>query len=168
MVLPDRALLSSREFNMAYTRKKYVHGAPSPKISIFEMGDPKAEYNTEVVLQAAESGSLSDRSLEALRVHVNRALSLKLTKYHYRINLYPHSIVRGKKWLAFAGADRVSSGMRRAFGKPSGRATKVKRNQAIAVVRVDKNDVDYVKGVLKSVGPKLATPCRLEIRDIHG
>lgn len=153
---------------MDYTRKKYVHGAPSPKISIFEMGDSKAEYNTEIALQAAEFGSLSDRSLEALRVHVNRALGVKLSKYHYRINLYPHSIERRKKWLAFAGADRVSSGMRRAYGKPLGRAAKVKKNQTIAVVRVDKSDADYVKKILKSVIPKLAVPCRIEIKDIHG
>ncbi len=152
---------------MAYTRKEYVHGAPSPKISIFEMGDPKGEYNTEIVFLAAETGSLSDKSLEALRVHVNRAFSEKLSKYHYRINLYPHSIVRGKKWLAFAGADRVSSGMRRAFGKPSGRAVKVKKGQTIAVVRVDKGDADYGKKVLKSVAPKLAIPCKIEVRTVQ-
>jgi len=151
---------------VAYTRKEYVHGAPGPKITIFEMGYPKEEYDREVILQASEAGSLSDRSLEALRVHVNRALSEKLSKYHYKIKLYPHSIVRGKKWLAFAGADRISSGMRKAFGKPSGRAVKVRRNQTIAVVRVDKSDVNYVRGILESVVPKLATTCRIEIREI--
>jgi len=150
---------------MDYTRREYVHGTPSPKISIFEMGDPKGDYNAEVRLRAARAGNISDRSLEALRIHVNRALSSELSKFHYKINLYPHSIVRGKKWLAFAGADRVSSGMRRAFGKPSGRAVKVKKNQVIAIIRVDKNDVDYVKKVLKSVVPKLATTCTIEIRE---
>jgi large subunit ribosomal protein L10e len=151
---------------MPYTRKEYVHGTPAPKISIFEMGDPKNQYDTEIVLRSIEAGSLSDKSLEALRVHVNRSLGEKLSKYYYRINLYPHTILRGKKWLAFAGADRISSGMRKAFGKPSGRAVRVKQNQVIATIRVDKADIDYAKKLLKSVAPKLATPCRIEIKDI--
>ncbi len=152
---------------MVYTRKEYVHGTPSPKITIFEMGDPKAEYGAELVIRAAETGVLSDRSLEALRVHVNRALGAKTTKFYYKINRYPHIIVRGKKWLAFAGADRISSGMKKAFGRPSGRALEVRKNQEIAVVRVDKSEVDYVKQVLKSATPKLPILSTVDIKELH-
>jgi large subunit ribosomal protein L10e len=151
---------------MPYTRKEYVHGTPAPKISIFEMGDPKNQYDTEIVLRSIESGTLSDKSLEALRIHVNRALGENISKYYYKINLYPHTILRGKKWLAFAGADRISSGMRKSFGKPSGRAVRVKKNQVIATIHVDRADRDYAKKLLKSVAPKLATPCRIEINEI--
>jgi len=152
---------------MVYTRKEYVHGAPSPTITIFEMGDLKGEYNAELVIRAAETGVLSDRSLEALRVHVNRALGAKTEKFYYKISRYPHVILRGKKWLAFAGADRISSGMKKAFGKPSGRALEVRKNQEIAVVRVDKSEVEYVKKVLKSVTPKLPILSKIEIKEIQ-
>lgn len=88
---------------MPYTRKEYVHGTPSPKITIFEMGDPKAEYGAELVLRAAETGALSDRSLEALRIHVNRALGSKTTKFYYKICRYPHIIARERSGLHLPG-----------------------------------------------------------------
>jgi len=150
---------------MPYTRKEYAHGTPQPRISMFEMGDRKAEYDSEVVLRASEDGLLSDRSLEAIRTHINRALESSVPKYHYKIKVFPHTIVRGKKWLAFAGADRISSGMRKAFGRPTGRGAQVNRKQEIAIVRVDKGDVDYVKELFQSARPKLAVPCTIEVRE---
>lgn len=55
--------------------------------------------------------------------------------------------------------------MKKAFGKPSGRALEVRKNQEIAIVRVDKSEVEYVKKILKSATPKLPIISTIEIRE---
>jgi large subunit ribosomal protein L10e len=45
--------------------------------------------------------------------------------YHIRVRMHPFHILRMSKMLSCAGADRLSQGMRHAFGKPSGRVARV-------------------------------------------
>ncbi|MDH5769795.1 MAG: 50S ribosomal protein L16 [Candidatus Bathyarchaeota archaeon] len=142
---------------MDYTRQKYIRGAPPPKITIFEMGTPSLDCNYEVSLNAKSKFEISSGSLESIRVNVNRVLTEKLSsKYYFKIPVYPHIIVRKSKQLAFAGADRISKGMRLSFGKPKFRTVRVKRGQTIAFVRViERDDVEVVRKAFKRVLPKI-------------
>ena len=143
---------------MDYTRQKYIRGAPPPKIRIFEMGTPSLDCNYEVSLNAKSNFEISGGSLESIRVNVNRVLDANLSKskYYFKIPVYPHVIVRKGKWLAFAGADRISKGMRLSFGKPKFRTASVKRGQTIAFVRViERDDVEVVRKAFKRVLPKI-------------
>lgn len=42
-----------------------------------------------------------------------------------RIRVHPFHVIRQKKMLTCAGADRLQTGMRHAFGKPAGTVARV-------------------------------------------
>ena len=107
-----------------YTRLEYIHGAPQSRITRFNMGTLKDDYNVILTLRAKERVLVRDRALEALRVNVNRLLQKKVgsQNYYFTILVYPHHVLRENKMMTGAGADRLQEGMRRAFGKPIGRA----------------------------------------------
>lgn len=154
---------------MDYTREKYVRGTPPPKITIFEMGTPAIDCNYEVSLNAKSNFEISCGSLESIRVNVNRMLTANLSKskYYFKIPVYPHVIVRKSKQLGFAGADRISKGMRLSFGKPKSRAASVKRGQTIAFVRViDRDDVEVARKAFKRVIPKIPGNSNITVKTL--
>ena len=51
--------------------------------------------------------------------------------------------------IAAAGADRLSDGMRRAFGKANSLAARVKQGQVIMEMNVKKDHLDAAKSALK-------------------
>ena len=150
--------------NQAYTRTEFVKGFPPPKINKFTMGDTRAEFEYEARLIALEGAQIRHNALEASRVAANRELMEKLTNnYLLRIQLYPHTILRENKMIFGAHADRLSDGMRRAFGKPIGTAARVKPNQTIITINVNQNGVEIAKRALKLGSTKLPIPCRIVI-----
>jgi len=154
--------------NQAYTRTEFVKGFPPPKINKFTMGDTRAEFEYEARLIALEGAQIRHNALEASRVAANRELMEKLTNnYLLRIQLYPHTILRENKMIFGAHADRLSDGMRRSFGKPIGTAARVKPNQTIIAVNVNKNGVEVAKRALKLGSTKLPIPCRIIIEKIQ-
>ncbi len=149
---------------MAYVRKKYIHGAPSPKITKFTMGDARGSFSHKLLLLPLKKVQIRHNSLEAARVAVNKVLSDKLgTAYALHVRSYPHIILRENKLMAFAGADRLQEGMRRSFGKPIGRAARVDIGQPIIAVDVDASGVDVAKEALHIGMSKLPTPCSIEV-----
>jgi len=154
---------------MDYTRQKYAKGAPPPEIKMFEMGTPSLDCKYEVSLTAKNSFEISGGSLESIRMNVNRTLTAKLSegKYYFKIPVYPHIIVRKSKWLAFAGADRISKGMRRSFGKPKFRAASVKRGQTIAFARVmERSDVEVARKAFKMVLSKIPGDVNITVKTL--
>jgi len=151
----------------AYTRMEYIGGVPHPKIVIFDMGDPNGSFPVKVHLVAKEGVQIRHNALEAARVAANQYLMDKLGKmgYHLKIRIYPHHVLREHKMAVGAGADRVSKGMRMAFGKPVGTAARVKAGQIIMTVRVNKEHIDVAKVALKRAGMKLPTPIRIIIEE---
>mmetsp|Transcript_59285 Transcript_59285/g.139656 ORF Transcript_59285/g.139656 Transcript_59285/m.139656 type:complete len:141 (-) Transcript_59285:2735-3157(-) len=55
--------------------------------------------------------------------------------FHMRVRVHPFHVIRINKMLSCAGADRLQSGMRGAFGKPNGTASRVNRRQVLFSVR---------------------------------
>src|SRR3989442_15465786 len=80
-----------------------------------------------------ENVQIRHNALESARVSANKVLFDKYGETGYRLQLcvYPHIILRENKMIATAGADRLQEGMRRAFGKPTGRAARVHDGQSI-------------------------------------
>ena len=66
-------------------------------------------------------------ALEAARVISNATIRKAAGPQGYalRIHTYPHQVLRENKQATGAGADRVSQGMRQAFGKNVGTAARV-------------------------------------------
>jgi large subunit ribosomal protein L10e len=56
--------------------------------------------------------------------------------------------------------------MRRAFGKPSGRAARIKPDQPVLSIYVNDAAVEYAKNALKVSAGKLPTPCRIVVEDL--
>lgn len=147
-----------------YTRRKFIHGAPQPKIVKFTMGDPSGDYDYNISLISLQRAQIRHNALEAARVATNRHLEGNLgTSYAMRILLYPHVILRENKMMTISHADRFQDGMRKSFGKPIGTAARVEPDQPVIMVNVDENGVDVAKEALKRGAAKLPTKCRILI-----
>lgn len=151
-----------------YTRSKFIHGSPSSKIVKFTMGNTKGKYKYKVSLLSQNAVQIRHNALEAARIVANKILSDKLgdDEYMLQIRIYPHFVLRENKMIATAGADRLQEGMRRAFGKPIGRAARTKENQPILDACVKEEGLNVAKEALKSSALKLPTPCRITVENV--
>jgi large subunit ribosomal protein L10e len=129
------------------------------------MGDTKSSYEYKVSLVVQAPIQIRHNALEAARISANKVLFDQLgeTGYVVRLRPYPHIILRENRMIATAGADRLQEGMRRAFGKPTGRAARVRAGQAILDLYVNEAHVDLAKQALKVSSSKLAAVCKVVV-----
>jgi hypothetical protein len=59
--------------------------------------------------------------------------------FHLRVRAHPYHVIRINKMLSCAGADRLQTGMRGAWGKPNGTVARVNIGQIILSVRTRDN-----------------------------
>ncbi len=106
-------------------------------------------------------------ALESARVAANKVLIDKYGDVGYRLTLtpYPHIILRENKMIATAGADRLQEGMRRSFGKPTGRAARVDHGQTILVAMVNQDGVETAKQALHVGASKLPVRTRIKVEE---
>lgn len=149
----------------SYTRRKYMGGVPGSKIVTFDIGNLNGEFPVEVSLIAKESCNIRHSALESARIAANKPLleGAGPNGYHLKIRVYPHEVLRENKQATGAGADRVSQGMRNAFGKPIGTAAKVKAGQKIMTLSINPDKFKLAKECLVSAGYKLPTSIRLVV-----
>ncbi len=149
-----------------YTRHEYVKRIPVSKVTIFRMGKKKDRgFDITLTLTTDEATQIRHEALEAMRVAANRYLTrvLGAEGYYLWVRLYPHQMLREKKMMAFAGADRIQEGMRHAFGKPFSLAARVRPGQPILTVEVPFKNLDMGKDALRRAAMKLPTPCSIRI-----
>jgi len=72
-------------------------------------------------------------------------------------------VLRENKMIATAGADRLQEGMRRAFGKATGLAARVKPDQSIFEAYVSKANLELAKRGFKVASSKLGCPITVKI-----
>ncbi|MCK4996761.1 50S ribosomal protein L16 [Candidatus Pacearchaeota archaeon] len=158
----------SKRYARPYTRvskkrtKNYIKAVPNAKIVKFKMGDiqgfDKGEYPIQIHVTSKENCQIRDNALEAVRQFYNRFLQIKIGKEFYlEVKVHPHHILRENKMLTGAGADRMQTGMSRAFGKTMGRAALVKANQTLYIigVKTPKQEIEARK-LIKSSKARLA------------
>ena len=152
-----------------YTRLKYIHGSPALKISKFNMGDLAVQFPRAVHLIAREKVQIRHNALESARVSANKILFDKYGETGYRLQLrpYPHIILRENKMIATAGADRLQEGMRRAFGKPTGRAARVMDGQRIMTIYVNADGVETAKKAFDTASTKLPMKTRILVEKVE-
>lgn len=126
--------------NKPYPKSRYCRGVPDSKIRIYDMGRKKAaadEYPLCVHLVSGEREQLSSEALEAARIAANKYISKLAGKdsFHMRVRVHPFHVIRINKMLSCAGADRLQTGMRGAFGKPNGVVARVDIGQVLISVR---------------------------------
>merc|ERR1712216_986193 len=84
-----------------------------------------------------EKEQLSSEALEAARVACNKYMVKNAGKdaFHLRIRVHPWHVLRINKMLSCAGAERLQTGMRGAFGKTYGTVARVKIGQILCSIR---------------------------------
>ena len=70
-------------------------------------------------------------------------------QFHIRIRVHPFHVLRINKMLSCAGADRLQTGMRGAFGKPQGLVARVKIGQPLMSVRTYDKHKDKLMSSIK-------------------
>lgn len=141
-------------------------GVPNPKIVHFEMGnvEDKENFPVELSLIVDEDCQIRHNALESARIIANKYLNkVGSANYFLWIRVYPHHVIREHKMATGAGADRISSGMSKAFGKPVGTAARVKSGQVVMSARVHPVNVERAKRALREASYKLPTPCRIVV-----
>jgi large subunit ribosomal protein L10e len=146
-------------------RKEFVRGGADPKIRMYDIGN-KSKDDWDVVIALVVIGEprkISHFALEAIRISVNRKLQADLgrTGFYMKIRKHPHFVWREHTQLGFAGADRISTGMRNAFGKPIGRCAIVKPGDILFQVGVDLKGAAAVKDAVRIARYKVCTQTKI-------
>ena len=153
--------------SQSYTRRKYMGGVPHSRISQFEMGNKKIKDNFPIEMHLISEHPVAIRhtALEAARITCNRTIQKKAgtTGYFLKIRIFPHEVLRENKMATGAGADRISSGMRNAFGKAVGTAARVSRNQVVITIHVNQVNFHDAKTALWKAGLKLPSTYRIDV-----
>jgi len=142
--------------NKPYPKSRFCRGVPDPKIRIFDLGKKKAgveDFPLCVHLVSDELEQLSSEALEAGRICANKYMvkSAGKDQFHIRMRLHPFHVIRINKMLSCAGADRLQTGMRGAFGKPLGTVARVSIGQPIMSVRtLDKHKAAVVEALRRA------------------
>ena len=160
------ASMYRRITGMAYTRREYMGGVPSVRISQFDMGNlqKEDEFPVKLTLRVKARVQIRHTAIEAGRIAANRVLTkIGAADYHFKVRVYPHIVLRENKLATGAGADRVSSGMRRAFGKTVGTAARVEGNQAVYTVYVNADKVNQAKDALWRASMKIPSTCYIDV-----
>lgn len=160
---PSKMYRESR--SQAFTRREYMSGVPLSRIQQFDMGNPRGDFPVKVSLVAKENCQIRHLALEAARIASNRFMVKKAGSlgYHLKVLIYPHIVLRENKQATGAGADRVSQGMRKAFGKAVGTAARIKRDQNIISIQTSKAFFLNAKDALRRASMKLPTPCYIVV-----
>jgi large subunit ribosomal protein L10e len=124
-----------------FPKSRYNRGVPDSRIRIYDAGKKKAlpeEFPVCVHLVSLEKEQISSEALEAARIAANKYLIKFCGKdaFHIRCRVHPWHVIRINKMLSCAGADRLQTGMRGAFGKPTGKVARVIIGQVLYSVRV--------------------------------
>ena len=118
------------------------------------MGRKKAnvdEFPCTVHLLSDEYQQISSEALEAARICANKYIVKTSGKdsFHMRVRVHPFHVLRINKMLSCAGADRLQTGMRGAFGKPIGTVARVNIGQVLISIRTRDNNKAIVIEALR-------------------
>ncbi|MBI4983027.1 50S ribosomal protein L16 [Candidatus Woesearchaeota archaeon] len=146
-----------------YTYKNYVRGGfPHLKLTKFEMGDSKKGFDTTLVLTACRSMNIRHNALESARMSSNRILEKTLGgNYFFKMRVYPFHVLREHSLASGAGADRLSTGMARSYGKSVSSAARVREGQVLIEVRLDQANVKLGREALERAAKKLPCACKI-------
>jgi len=142
--------------NKPYPKSWFCRGVPDPKIRIYDLGRKKAgvdEFPLTVHMVSDEYEQISSEALEAARICANKYIVKVSGKdsFHMRVRAHPFHVIRINKMLSCAGADRLQTGMRGAYGNPAGTVARVNIGQVIMSVRTkDTNKAVVVEALRRA------------------
>merc|ERR1712072_728792 len=133
--------------NKPYIKSRYCRGVPDAKIRIYDLGRKKAsvdDFPFCAHLVSDELEQVSSEALQACRIACNKYMTKSSGKdaFHIRIRVHPFHVLRINKMLSCAGADRLQTGMRGAWGKAYGTCARVDIGQVLMSVRTRDDKAD--------------------------
>ncbi|MBO3839634.1 MAG: 50S ribosomal protein L16 [Candidatus Brockarchaeota archaeon] len=152
---------------MPYVRKEYIPRIPQLRVSKFKLGKAQ-EFEVVFRLVVKKPSLIMQEALESARVAANKILEAEAGENGYvlRVIPYPHIICREHKMLTMAGADRLSKGMKRAYGKPVTLAARVDAGSPIMEVYSKQEYENVVKKSLKVAASKLPVETFVEKEEL--
>jgi len=145
-------------FSKRRPKKSYVKAMPHTNLLNFHMGARTGVgYDTEYALLAKHDVQLRDNALEAARQAANKYLEKVIAnQYYLHLRVICHNVIRENKMIAGAGADRLQKGMRAAFGRPTDRAARIRKDQAILIIRTKKVHDTHVRESMRRMKAKMS------------
>jgi large subunit ribosomal protein L10e len=166
-----RKFIAYRHLKMPYTRfskykkKNFIRSRPVCKVVRFDAGEVGKHFEYDLHLITKIALQIRDTALESARQCSGRVLEKALGKtgYFMQIQVYPHHTLRENAMATGAGADRMSTGMARSFGKCVGIAAQVKKGQTVFLVKINKANLAVAKTALERASSKLPCPCSIVV-----
>ncbi len=163
-----------RRIKRAYTRKSkyrtknFIRAVPPSAIVRYNMGDSKKKFHYQINLTTTKDTQVRSNAIESARLVTNRRLENILGKngFYFIVRAFPHHSLRENKMLVGAGADRMQTGMQRAFGKVIGVAAQLKKKQALFSVFVNKDGLETAKNALKLANSRLPVKFSVDVKEI--
>jgi large subunit ribosomal protein L10e len=154
--------------NKPYPKSRFCRGCPDPKIRAYDIGRKKAncdDFGFSVHMISWEKEQISSCAMEAARVAANKYMVKTSGKenFHMRCRMHPWHIIRINKMLSCAGADRLQSGMRGAFGKPNEKCARVKIGQPLYSIRTTENNIKNAMEALRRAKNKFPGQQRIVV-----
>ena len=146
-----------------YRKLNYTRGNPHIKIAQFEGGNKTDKFPKALSLISMGDWQVRHLALESARQACNRRLERTIgkEKFHMKFRIYPHHVLRENPLASGAGADRMSTGMKKSFGKPIGKAAQVRKGKPLMTVEVDEINMRKAKEALKQAGQKFPGTCKV-------
>ena len=137
-----------------YPKSRFCRGVPDPKLRIYDTGkkrNPCSDFPAVAHMVCDELQQITSEALEAARIATNKYMINNAGKdfFHIRVRPHPYQVLRINKTLSCAGADRLSTGMRGAFGKAYGTAARVSIGQVLMSVRTKDEKVQIAAEALR-------------------
>ncbi|KAL7719564.1 Ribosomal protein L10 [Entamoeba marina] len=147
-----------------FPKSKFCRGVPDPRIRLFDIGKRKAKCDEfPCCVHIVEA-------MEAARICINKNM-LKVSgkdSFHVRIRLHPFHVLRINKMLSCAGADRLQTGMRGAYGKNYGTCARVKVGQVFISGRCKQENLPTLVKAFKLACYKFAGRQKIVISNKWG
>jgi len=149
-------------------RREYARGGAQSKIVRFWGGNLDIaweDWELCVGLKVNSQIQISSNALEAIRITINGVLQRQLGRQNYRLRIRPKPFqkYRENRMLAFAGADRVQSGMRNSFGRSTGVCARVRAGQIVVDIGTHLRNLPVVRDRLRVASMKIPSSCQTVI-----
>ncbi|KAG9393018.1 Ribosomal protein L10e [Carpediemonas membranifera] len=159
--------------NKPFPKSRFNRGVPDGKLRIYDLGRKSAhvdDFPCCVHMISREKEQISSEALEASRISCNKYLVTNCGKeaFHMRIRIHPFHVLRINKMLTCAGADRLQTGMRHAWGKPQGLVARVNIGQPLMSVRCGEKTVPFVQEAFRRAKYKFPGYQEIVISDKWG
>merc|ERR1711981_670133 len=140
--------------NKPYPKSRFNRGVPDPKIRMYDGGMKKAAWTRFpacVHLVSGEKEQITSEGLEAARIAANKYMQVNCGKesFHIRIRVHPWHVVRINKMLSCAGADRLQTGMRHAYGKALCKCARVNIGTILMSIRTKPDHLEKAQEALR-------------------